>query len=262
MVAEFDVWLNIREEAKAAVQSEPTLASYYHSSILNHQFFRDAISFHLANKLDSHTMPAMVIREIFCEAMNSDKSIEIAMRADICAHKERDPACDSYITPFLYFKGFHALQCHRIAHWLWSQGRQSLALFLQNQVSQQFDVDIHPGATIGKGILMDHATGVVMGETLIMEDNVSLLHGITLGGSGSAKTQRHPIIRKNVLIGVGAKIIGFIEIGEGAKIGAGSLVLEPVAPHTTVAGVPAKPVGKSKVDAPSFTMDHQLNDED
>lgn len=261
MTQPFDLWQTIRNEAQAAVLNEPTLASYYHSSVLNHDSFRDAISFHLANKLDSQTMPAMVIREIFCDAMNADTSIQIAMMADICAHKERDPACDAYITPFLYFKGFHALQCHRIAHWLWKQGRNPLALFLQNQISQQFDVDIHPGATIGKGILMDHATGVVMGETLIMEDDVSLLHGVTLGGSGSAKTQRHPIIRKNVLIGVGAKILGFIEIGEGAKIGAGSLVLEPVAPHTTVAGVPAKPVGKSKTDAPALTMDHQFSED-
>lgn len=259
--AHFDVWKIIRAEAEVASQQEPVLASFYHAAILNHADFQAAISFHLANKLDSQAMPALMIREVFVEAMNADPSIEIAMRADICAHRERDPACSTYSMPLLFFKGYQALQTHRIAHWLWTQGRQCLALFLQNQISQQFDVDIHPGATIGKGIMVDHATGVVMGETVVMEDNVSLLHGVTLGGTGSAKGLRHPIIRRGVLIGVGAKILGRIEIGEGAKIGAGSLVLEPVAPHTTVAGVPAKIVGKPVVAEPALNMDHRLTED-
>lgn len=237
------------------------LASFYHAAILNHVNFQDAISFHLANKLDSQAMPAIMIREIFEDAMTADPNIEIAMRADICAHRERDPACNTYSMPLLFFKGYQALQTQRIAHWLWTQGRECLALFLQNQISQQFDVDIHPGAKIGKGIMVDHATGVVMGETVVMEDNVSLLHGVTLGGSGCAKGLRHPIIRRGVLIGVGAKILGHIEVGEGAKIGAGSLVLEAVAPHTTVAGVPAKVVGKPIVAEPALNMDHRLNDD-
>ena len=255
-----DVWNIIRTEALEASQHEPVLASFYHAAILNHTSFQAAISFHLANKLDSQTMPAIMIREIFIEAMNADSHIEIAMRADICAHRERDPACNTYSMPLLFFKGYHALQSQRVSHWLWSQGRESLALFFQNQISQQFDVDIHPGATIGKGIMVDHATGVVMGETVIVEDNVSLLHGVTLGGSGCAKGLRHPIIRRGVLIGVGAKILGNIEVGEGAKIGAGSLVLEAVAPHTTVAGVPAKVVGRPVVAEPALNMDHRLND--
>lgn len=256
-----DVWNIIRAEAKEASQHEPVLASFYHAAILNHASFQAAISFHLANKLDSQTMPALMIREIFIEAMNADSTIEVAMRADICAHRERDPACDTYSMPLLFFKGYQALQSQRIAHWLWKQGRESLALFFQNQISQEFDVDIHPGATIGKGIMVDHATGVVMGETVIVEDNVSLLHDVTLGGSGCAKGLRHPIIRRGVLIGVGAKILGHIEVGEGAKIGAGSLVLESVAPHTTVAGVPAKVIGRPVVAEPALNMDHRLNDE-
>ena len=256
-----DVWTVIRAEVEVASQQEPVLASFYHAAILNHTDFQAAISFHLANKLDSQAMPALMIREIFVEAMNADPAIEIAMRADICAHRDRDPACSTYSMPLLFFKGYQALQTHRIAHWLWIQGRECLALFLQNQISQQFDVDIHPGANIGKGIMVDHATGVVMGETVVMEDNVSLLHGVTLGGTGCSKGLRHPIIRRGVLIGVGAKILGHIEVGEGAKIGAGSLVLESVEPHTTVAGVPAKVVGKPIVAEPALNMDHRLTED-
>ncbi|RYY73959.1 MAG: serine O-acetyltransferase [Gammaproteobacteria bacterium] len=259
---EIDVWKIIRTEALEASQQEPVLASFYHAAILNHSNFQAAISFHLANKLDSQAMPALMIREIFIEAMAADKTIEVAMRADICAHRERDPACNTYTMPLLFFKGYQALQSQRIAHWLWLQGRSSLALFFQNQISQQFDVDIHPGAQIGKGIMIDHATGVVMGETVIIEDNVSLLHGVTLGGSGCTKGLRHPVIRRGVLIGVGAKILGRIEVGEGAKIGAGSLVLESVAPHTTVAGVPAKPIGRPVVAEPALNMDHRLTEDD
>ena len=255
-----DVWQTIRLEAEQASKTEPVLASFYHAAILNHQTFQSAISFHLANKLDSQTMPALMIREIFNEAMKSDPTIEIAMRADICAHRERDPACSTYSMPLLFFKGYQALQSHRIAHWLWLQNRKSLALFLQNQISQGFDVDIHPGATIGKGIMVDHATGVVMGETVVIEDDVSMLHGVTLGGSGYTKGLRHPVIRRGVLIGVGAKILGHIEIGEGAKIGAGSVVLDAVAPHTTVAGVPAKLVGRPVVAEPALDMDHRLGE--
>ncbi len=256
-----DVWEIIRAEAAQASITEPILASFYHATILNHDTFSAAISFHLANKLDSQAMPALMIREILIAAMSADASIEIAMRADISAHRERDPACNTYSMPLLFFKGYQALQSHRIAHWLWLQGRECLALFLQNQISQQFDVDIHPGARIGKGIMIDHATGVVMGETVIIEDNVSLLHGVTLGGSGCNKGQRHPIVRSGVLIGVGAKILGHVDIGEGAKIGAGSVVLESVAAHTTVAGVPAKVIGHPIVAEPAFNMDHQLLDD-
>lgn len=256
-----DVWEIIRAEAVQASISEPILASFYHATILNHDMFSAAISFHLANKLNSQTMPALMIREILLAAMRADPTIEVAMRADIIAHRERDPACNTYSMPLLFFKGYQALQSHRIAHWLWLQGRECLALFLQNQISQQFDVDIHPGAKIGKGIMIDHATGVVMGETVVIEDNVSLLHGVTLGGSGSRKGQRHPVIHSGVLIGVGAKILGHVDIGEGAKIGAGSVVLSSVAAHTTVAGVPAKVIGHPVVAEPALDMDHRLTED-
>jgi serine O-acetyltransferase len=256
------VWQIISAEARAASSAEPMLASFYHATILNHQSFAAAISFHLANKLDSQALPAMIIREVFLEALTQDPNIELAMCRDICAHRERDPACSHSYMPFLFFKGYHALQSWRIAHWLWLRGRNSLALYFQNQISQHFDVDIHPGATIGKGVMIDHATGVVIGETTIIEDDVSMLHGVTLGGSGCAKTQRHPKIRRGVLIGVGAKILGNVEIGEGAKIGAGSVVLDSVAAHTTVAGVPARLVGAPKVPAPSLDMDHRLCDDE
>jgi len=184
---QIDVWQQIRTEATSASMQEPVLASFYHASILNHATFAAATSFHLANKLDSQALPAMMIREVFADAMAADAAIELAMRADIRAHRERDPACSDFLMPFLFFKGYHALASWRIAHWLWQQGRNSLALFFQNQISQVFDVDIHPGATIGKGIMIDHATGVVIGETTVIEDDVSMLHSITLGGSGCAK---------------------------------------------------------------------------
>lgn len=258
--ANVDVWAEIRRESQLASAAEPVLASFYHASILNHQTFAAAISFHLANKLDSPVLPAMTLREVFEQAMTADSSIETAMRADIRAHRERDPACKLFFMPFLFFKGYHALQCWRVGHWLWQQGRQALALYFQNQISQAFDVDIHPGARIGKGIMIDHATGVVIGETAVIDDDVSMLHSVTLGGSGCVKADRHPKIRRGVLIGVGAKILGNIEIGEGAKIGAGSVVLEPVPPRTTVAGVPAKPVGRPKGESPAHDMDHHFQD--
>lgn len=259
---DLDVWQEIRAEARVASQDEPVLASFYHASILNHASFAAAISFHLANKLDSQVLPAMMLREVFAEAMNADPGIEQAMRADIRAHRERDPACNKFSMPFLFFKGYHALQSWRIAHWLWQVGRNALALYFQNQISEAFDVDIHPGARIGQGIMIDHATGVVIGETSVIEDNVSMLHSVTLGGSGCAKTDRHPKIRRGVLIGVGAKILGNIEVGEGAKIGAGSVVLDAVAPHTTVAGVPAKPIGRPKGHTPALDMDHCLGEDE
>jgi serine O-acetyltransferase len=254
------IWREIRAEAEVAGREEPILASYYHAAILHHATFEAAISFQLANKLASPSVSAMVIREVFEDAMSSDSRIVEAMYRDIQAYKDRDPACDKYTMPFLYFKGFHALQSYRIAHWLWERQRHGLALYLQNQISQAFGVDIHPGARIGSGIMIDHATGVVVGETAVIDDDVSMLHAVTLGGTGCQGGDRHPKIHRGVLISAGAKILGNIDIGEGAKIAAGSVVLDPVPPHTTVAGVPAKIVGKPQVAAPALNMDHQLND--
>ena len=253
------LWVGIREEAQQAVNEEPILASFLHSTILNHQRLECALSFHLANKLDSPTASALLIREVIEQAMEADPAISKAMRCDLRAVRERDSACNSHLTPFLYFKGFHALQIHRVAHWLWQHKRQALALFLQNAITTEFGVDIHPAAKIGYGILMDHATGIVIGETSTVGNNVSIMQSVTLGGTGKEEGDRHPKVGDGVLISAGAKILGNISIGCGAKIGAGSVVLEDVEPHTTVAGVPAKVVGKPSTDSPALDMNHGIN---
>lgn len=252
------LWESIRNQTRKQAESEPVLASFLYSTILNHETLEAALSFHLANKLDSPAMPAMLMREVIEQALTDDPAIGEAVRADLYAVNERDSACCSLVTPLLYFKGFHALQAYRIAHWLWQQGRNPLALFLQNRISSVFAVDIHPAAKIGKGIMFDHATGIVIGETAVVEDNVSIMQSVTLGGTGKEAGDRHPKVRKGVLISAGAKILGNIEIGECAKVGAGSVVLKNVPPRTTVAGVPAKVVGDSKCAQPSRDMDHHL----
>ena len=253
------LWESIRNQTRKQAESEPVLASFLYSTILNHETLEAALSFHLANKLDIPAMPAMLMREVIEQALNDDPSIGEAVRADLYAVNERDSACCSLVTPLLYFKGFHALQAYRIAHWLWQQGRNPLALFLQNRISSVFAVDIHPAAKIGKGIMFDHATGIVIGETAVVEDNVSIMQSVTLGGTGKEGGDRHPKVRKGVLISAGAKILGNIDIGECAKVGAGSVVLKSVPPRTTVAGVPAKVVGDSKCAQPSRDMDHHLS---
>ena len=252
------VWETMRREAHAKAAEEPILGSYFHATILNHATFRSALSFRLASKLDNPMLPTMLIRDVIEEAMSDDLSILNSAMVDIMATYERDPACEDLSTPFLFFKGFHALQAHRIAHWLWRCKRQTLAQFFQSQISVGLGVDIHPAARIGQGIMIDHATGIVIGETAIVEDDVSILHAVTLGGSGKESGDRHPKVRRGVLLGAGCKVIGNIEIGTGAKVGAGSVVLADVAPHVTVAGVPAKPVGTPKDENPAFAMDHSL----
>lgn len=238
------------------------LASFYHANILNHDNFAAALSFHIAAKLGCDSVPAMLIRDVFHQAFERDPDIVKAAVADICAHYDRDPACDHYGMPFLYFKGFQAIQAYRIAHWLWGQGRQAMALFLQNRIATVFDVDIHPAAKIGSGVMVDHATGLVIGETAVVGNNVSMLHSVTLGGCGSGSGPRHPIIADGVLIATGAKILGNITVGEGAKIAAGSVVLESVPPHSTVAGVPAKVVGRPSEAVPALDMDQYINGDD
>ncbi len=256
------IWQGIREEVTHSAAEEPMLASFLHATVLNHDSLEDALSFQLAGKVSGRTLDSMAIREVITEALKTDASIGEAVRADIQAVRDRDPACTRYSAPLLYLKGFHALQTYRIAHWLWGQGRQELALFLQSHVSRIFSVDIHPAARIGKAILIDHATGIVIGETAVVEDNVSLLHEVTLGGTGKDVGDRHPKVRKGVLIGVGAKILGNIEIGEGAKIAAGSVVLKSVPPHTTAVGVPAR-IHKTppRHDQPALEMDHRIPNE-
>ncbi|GAB7218679.1 serine O-acetyltransferase [Vibrio comitans] len=253
------VWECIVKEAREQADQEPMLASFYHATIINHDSFAAALSYILANKLKTASMPAMGVRDVIEEALAADPSITDSAACDICATVNRDPAVAMYSAPLLYLKGYHALQGYRIANWLWKEGRKALATYLQNQISVACQVDIHPAAKIGKAIMLDHATGIVIGETAVVEDDVSILQDVTLGGTGKESGDRHPKIREGVMIGAGAKVLGNIEVGEGAKIGSCSVVLQPVAPHTTVAGVPAKVTGKPKSDKPSEDMDQNFN---
>jgi len=252
------VWDRILTEAAQHAKDEPILASFLHATILNHKRLERALSFHLANQLDSATASSLLLRDVILEAFKSDPVIGEAVRADLCAIIERDSACHEVSIPFLYFKGFHALETHRVTHWLWQQGRESLALFFQNRMSSVYGVDIHPAATMGRGIMLDHATGLVIGETAVVGDNVSILQSVTLGGTGKDEGDRHPKIGDGVLISAGAKILGNITVGDGAKVGAGSVVLDEVPPHTTVAGVPAKIVGRPSSDQPALEMEHDF----
>ena len=252
------IWERIRSEATEHAGEEPILASFLHATILNHAELELALSFHLASQLDSSTASSLLLRDVILEAFNGDPEIRNAVRADLQAVEERDSACHELYIPFLYFKGFHALQTYRVAHWLWSKGRESLALFFQNRMSAEFGVDIHPAARLGHGIMLDHATGVVIGETAVVGNNVSILQSVTLGGTGKDEGDRHPKIGDGVLISAGAKILGNIRVGDGAKVGAGSVVLEDVPPHTTVAGVPAKVVGRPSCDQPALEMEHDF----
>lgn len=251
-------WQTIRDEALQQAAAEPILASYLHATILNHNTPMAALSYLLANKLDSPTASSLMIREVIEEAFAAEPTICESAQADLHANFERDSACRQLSVPFLYYKGFHALQAFRVANWLWRQGRKAFALFLQNRISVVFSVDIHPAAQIGKGIFLDHATGVVIGETAVIEDDVSLMQSVTLGGTGKESGDRHPKIGRGVLIGPGAKVLGNIRVGEGAQIGASSVVLKPVAPHRVVAGVPAEDLGEANADNPATAMCHLL----
>jgi serine O-acetyltransferase len=237
------VWAQLRVEAMQAAAEEPLLASYLHASILHHDRIEDALSYHLAQKLGHGDLPALQLREVIREAYAADPGMGALAARDMRAVRERDPACRTYLQPFLYFKGYGGLQAYRVAHWLWSEERNVLAYHLQSRVSELFAVDIHPAATIGGGVFIDHAHGIVIGETAEVEDDVSMLHSVTLGGTGKAGGDRHPKIRRGVMIGAGAKVLGNIEVGEDARIAAGSVVLENVPARCTVAGIPAKPVG-------------------
>jgi len=252
------VWREIREEVAREAQNEPILASFLHATVLNHDKLEDALSFRLAEKLQSPNLHAMLLREVLGEALAKSRDIGAAVRADLEAVRQRDPACTGLSAPLLYFKGFHALQAYRVAHWLWGEGRMGLSLHLQNRSSEVFAVDIHPAARLGKGIFIDHGTGVVIGETAVVEDDVSMLHGVTLGGTGKQTGDRHPKVRRGVLLGAGAGVFGNVEVGEGAKVGAGSVVLSDVPPHTTVVGVPGRVVGRPSTDKPALEMDQTL----
>lgn len=256
------VWQTLRQEAQALSHNEPLLASFSHSCVLKHDQLGAALAFILSNKLADGVVPAMTLYELFLEACHTPP-IECSAANDMAAIVERDPAIDEYLTALLYLKGFHAIQIHRIAHYLWHNDRQSVALYIQSRNSTVNAVDIHPAAQIGQGVMFDHATGIVVGETAVIEDNVSILQSVTLGGTGKVGGDRHPKVRRNVMIGAGVKILGNIEIGEGAKVGAGSVVLQDVAPRTTVVGVPAVKVGEPKLGDPCREMNQNvLNDAD
>ncbi|MEO0881866.1 MAG: serine O-acetyltransferase [Pseudomonadota bacterium] len=253
------VWPQLRFEAREAAQEEPSLASYITASILDHENFACALGFHLADQLADPQVTSLQIRGICEEAYRADPKIVLAAERDMRAVYARDPACNQMLQPFLFFKGFAALQSHRIAHWLWGQGRATLAFHFQSRVSELFQVDIHPATRIGSGVMLDHATGIVIGETAVIGDDCSILQGVTLGGTGKDVGDRHPKIGNGVLISVGAKVLGNIKIGDKAKIAAGSVVLKDVAPLCTVAGVPAKLVGGPCAEA-AKNMDQMLPD--
>lgn len=256
------VWQTICDQTHSQAASEPILASMLHATILNHQTLERALSYLLASKLDSPAVSGMLIREVVDEAVAGDASMGASVRCDLEAISDRDSACDSVAAAFLYYKGFHALQSYRVAHWLWTHERKALALYLQNRISVVFGVDIHPAARLGHGIMLDHATGIVIGETTVVGNNVSIMQSVTLGGTGKEAGDRHPKVQDDVLISAGAKILGNITIGRGAKVGAGSVVLKPVPPHTTVAGVPAKILGRTPSAQPAKEMCHQLTCKD
>ncbi len=253
------VWERIRADAHAAVTAEPLIGGLVHSSVLHHETLERALSYRIAMKLSSDEMSAQILREIADEAYTLDPTLGEAARADLVAVFERDPACHRLLQPLLFFKGLQAIQAYRIGHRLWQDGRRDLAYFVQARVSEVFGIDIHPAARIGKGLMIDHAHSIVIGETAVVGDNVSMLHSVTLGGTGKEDDERHPKIGDGVLIGAGAKVLGNIRIGDCSRIAAGSVVLEEVPPCKTVAGVPAKIVGEAGCDQPALAMDQVLS---
>ena len=254
------VWDRITEEAREAVRVEPLMGGLVHACILHHKSIEKALSYRIAAKLCSNEMSMVILREIADQAYAAQPDLIEAARADLVAVFERDPACHRLLQPILYFKGYQAMQAYRVGHWLWKNGQQDLAYFLQMRVSEIFGIDIHPNARIGKGIMIDHAHSIVIGETAVVGDNVSMLHSVTLGGTGKEEEDRHPKIADGVLIGAGAKVLGNIRVGNCSRIAAGSVVLTDVPPCTTVAGVPAKIVGEAGCDHPSIEMDQLIHD--
>jgi serine O-acetyltransferase len=252
------LWARLRAEAEEAYQREPKLASLFFDSILNQPSFETAVFHRVAVRMRNDVVSLPLIVQAFAKACAEDPCIVEAAKADIAAVLDRDPACSRLLEPLLYFKGFHAIQAHRLNHWLWHHGERDFALYLQSRSSEVFQTDIHPNAKFGMGIFIDHATGLVVGETAEVGDNVSLLQGVTLGGTGKDAGDRHPKVRQGVVIGAAAKVLGNIEIGEHSRIAAGSVVLKPVPPHATVAGVPAKIVRVADTEEPAQSMDQML----
>lgn len=253
------VWQKVKEEAEQAVEADKVIAGLIYNSILNHQSLEESLAYHLSQRLDHSDVDASVLNRTFNEIINNDEAFRQTLRIDMAAVFERDPACNRLLEPLLYFKGFHALQTHRFAHHLWLKGSIDFAFYLQSQSSRIFGVDIHPKAKIGSGIMFDHATALVIGETAEVGDYTSILHNVTLGGSGKETGDRHPKIGTNVMIGAGSKILGNITVGSCARVAAGSVVLEDVPKETTVAGVPAKVIGAAGCNEPARTMNQLLN---
>lgn len=256
------LWPKMREEAKAARAAEPALAKFIDATVLDRDSLSDAVIHRISRRLGHADLETTLVIETFQAIAGADAEFSNLLAADLHAVFDRDPACQRYLEPILYFKGFHALATHRFAHALWNAGRHDLAFYLQSQASKIFATDIHPAARFGHGIMLDHATGLVVGETAVVGDNVSMLHGVTLGGSGKQTGDRHPKIGAGVLIGAGAKVLGNIHVGNCCLIASGSVVLNDIPPHKTVAGVPAKIVGSTGTREPSLTMEQQLGPDD
>lgn len=252
------IWDSLQEEARAAAQQDPLLAAFLYSTIINQRSLEDSVIYRICERLDHPDLQANLLRQTFTEMLEDWPEWGAILRVDIQAVYDRDPACTRFLEAILYFKGFHAIQTHRLAHWLLNRGRRDFALYLQSRSSSVFQTDINPAARIGKGIFLDHATGLVVGETAVIGDNVSILHGVTLGGTGKEGSDRHPKIGNGVLIGAGAKILGNIHIGNCSRVAAGSVVLKEVPAKTTVAGVPARVVGEAGCSEPSRSMDQLL----
>ena len=255
------IWAQMRDEAEAAMNAEPALGSFIFATVLSHKKLEEAVCHRLAQRLNHTDVDAGLIAQTFQSVLDSEPELGGVFRADLAAVYDRDPACTRYLDPLLYFKGFHALVTHRFAHSLWKRGRKDFALYLQSQSSRMFSVDIHPAARFGKGIMIDHATGFVVGETATVGDFCSFLHGVTLGGSGKEKGDRHPKIGDNVLVGAGAKVLGNIKVGCCSRIASGSVVLSEVPKNVTVAGVPAKIVGPAGCAEPSRAMEQAWPDD-
>ncbi|MGR6430931.1 serine O-acetyltransferase [Rhizobium sp. PAMB 3182] len=249
------IWDSMRQEASSAALGDPVLTAFLYSTVLNHKSLEDCVIYRICERLDHPDIQATLLRQTFEEMLAEEPEWSSILRVDIQAVYDRDPACTRFLEPVLYFKGFHAIQTHRLAHWLWNKGRRDFALYLQSRSSSVFQTDINPAARMGKGIFLDHATGLVVGSTAVIGDNVSILQDVTLGGTGKESGDRHPKIGNGVLIGAGAKVLGNIEIGCCSRIASGSVVLKAVPPSTTVAGVPAKVVGEAGCSEPSRSMD-------
>jgi serine O-acetyltransferase len=255
-----ELWPALHAEAVQAAAREEILAAVLDHAVLSQDGLGPALAVLLGHKLADAVLPASRLAELVRSAIAGNAAILAAAAADLAAIRTRDPAAESYLTPFLYYKGFHALEWHRVGHWLWCSGRRDLAHFLQSRVSEVFAVDIHPAVPVGSGVFIDHATGLVVGETAVIGNEVSILHEVTLGGTGKERGDRHPKVRDGVLLCAGAKVLGNVEIGREAKVGAGSVVLSNVPPRATVAGVPARIVAWSHGAVPALEMDQSLPD--